>query len=288
MPNTTLAVPAPKPLTLKRRIELAFRKVGLEPLIYYYVFAKDRHKFKAANRAFQAAHPQLKLPPARLRFDVIACSHAEYYVNTGKAMATQMQEVMQKWASPDATVVCEWGCGPGRILFPLAAMDAEKKLKFIGTDMYPPSVKWAQSVQDGHTIFHLNKMNPPLPIPDNTVDFVYAVSVFTHLSEGLTQVWLKEIMRILKPGGVFWFSAHSGQKHLRDLDSAQLAALNRGEFVAIDSKHDGSQMYTGIHCPQLMKQLISSAGAELLEYQPEGNQKYQDAWIVRKSNSSGR
>lgn len=282
MTNTTLSSPTPQQLTLKKRIEMACRKVGLDPLIYYYVYAKDRHKFKEQNRTFLNAHPELKLPPSRLRFDVIACSHAEYYVTTGKTMATQMQAVMQKWAPPEASVVCEWGCGPGRILFPLAAMDSLKKFKFIGTDMFPPSIQWAQSVQDGHTTFFTNKMNPPLPIPDSSVDFVYAVSVFTHLSESLTRVWLKEIIRILKPRGVFWFSAHSGKHHQRDLDSAQLAALNRGEFVAIDSKHDGSQMYTGIHCPALMNNLITSAGAELLEYQPDGNNKYQDAWIVRK------
>jgi ubiquinone/menaquinone biosynthesis C-methylase UbiE len=282
MENTSLSAVTRKPLTLKRRIELTFRKIGLDPLIYYYVSVKDRRKFAADNRTFQAANPGLKLPPARLRFDVIACSHAEYYVTTGKAMAIQMHEVMKKWSVPKSAVICEWGCGPGRILFPLAAMDTRMESKFIGTDMYPPSIKWAQSVQDGHTTFHLNKMTPPLAIPANSVDFVYAVSVFTHLSEPLTKDWLGEIMRILKPGGIFWFSAHNGQHHRHELNPAQQAALNRGEFVAIDSKHDGSQMYTGIHCPELMKTLIAAAGAELLEYQVNGNNKYQDAWIVRK------
>lgn len=282
MENTALSPRPVKSLALKKRIEMLFRKVGLEPLIYYYVFSKDHRKHRVASRAYQVAHPELKLPPARLRFDVIACSHAEYYTTTGKAMAAQMQGVIDKWVDPQATVICEWGCGPGRILFPLAAMDTRKKRTFIGTDMYPPSIRWAQSVQDGHTTFHLNTMQPPLPLQDNTVDFVYAVSVFTHLSEPLTRAWLGEIMRILKPGGVFWFSAHSGQKHLGTLTPHQLAALARGEFVAIDSKHDGSQMYTGIHCPPLMRQWIAAAGAELLEHQPEGNQSYQDAWIVRK------
>lgn len=272
----------PKPLTLKRRIEMVLRKIGLEPLIYYYVFAKDHRKFAAADAVFLAANPQLKLPPARLRFDVIACSQAEYYTTTGKAMAAQMQGVMDKWVSPDATHVCEWGCGPGRILIPLAAMDSSKRRKFIGTDMYPPSIRWAQSVQSEPLAFHLNRMNPPLPLPDHSIDFVYAVSVFTHLSESLTQSWLGEILRVLKPGGIFWFSAHSGQKHLHELTAHQLTLLARGEFVAIDSRHDGSQMYTGIHCPALMKKMIAAAGAEVLEYQPEGNQKYQDAWIVRK------
>jgi hypothetical protein len=41
-------------------------------------------------------------------------------------------------------------------------------------------------------------------------------------------------------------------------------------------------MYTGIHCPPLMKEIIASSGAELLDYQPGGNNTFQDAWIVRK------
>jgi len=201
-------------------------------------------------------------------------------------MAMQMQGVMETWGVPKTGVVCEWGCGPGRILFPLAAMDAGKTMKFIGTDMYAPSIRWAQSIQDGHTTFHRNGMNPPLSIPDGHVDFAYAVSVFTHLSEPLTRVWFREIMRILKPGGVFWFSAHSGRHHRGDLDPMQLDALDRGEFASIHSQHDGSQMYTGIHCPELMKAIIASVGAELLDYQPEGNQNYQDAWIIRKNSGA--
>jgi len=269
-------------MTFKKLTEKVFRKIGLDPLIYHYVSMKDRKKFSSSNRIFRDSHPELKIPPARLMFDVIACSSAEYYTSTGKVMAMQIHEVMQKWMTSEVEVICEWGAGPGRILFPLANMDTSGKVKFIGTDMYPPSIQWAQSVQVEPINFYLNKMNPPLPIDDGSVDFVYAVSVFTHLSERLTRSWFTEIMRILKPGGVFWFSTHSGQHHLEELNREQVAALSHGDFVAIQSRHNGSQMYTGIHCPKLMKSIIVTAGADLLEYQAEGNQKYQDAWIVQK------
>jgi SAM-dependent methyltransferase len=268
--------------TLKRQTERVLRRIGLEPLIYHYVCRKNRRRFADNDRLFLAENPDLILPPPHLRFDVIACSSAEYYATTGKRMAEQIQSVIRQWGSPDTKIVCEWGCGPGRILFALEAMDTGKTMEFVGSDMYAPSIQWAQSVPDCRIGFHLNTMEPPLSQLDASVDFVYAVSVFTHLSDSLSRAWFREIMRILKPGGVFWFSTHSGQQHRNDLTAAQLEKLERGEFVAIHSWHNGSQMYTGIHCPALMKNIIIASGAELLEYQPGGNNTFQDAWIVRK------
>ena len=267
---------------MKRKIELILRRLGLEPAIYHYVFHKDHRRCRQSDRTFAEAHPEVVLPPPRLRFDVIACSSAEYYFKTGQKMAQQIFSVIRTWCPGTAPVVCEWGCGPGRILFSLADLDAGRDLRFIGTDAFAPSIHWAQTVPGDRISFMLNKMEPPLALPDASVDFVYAVSVFTHLSDSLTRVWFKEILRILKPGGVFWFSTHGGSFHRNDLDPASLKKLDRGEFVAIHSWHNGSQMYTGIHCPALIRTIIADSSAELLEYQPNGNQKYQDVWIIRK------
>jgi len=155
----------------------------------------------------------------------------------------------------------------------------------VGTDMYAPSIRWARSIEDGHLSFHRNRIEPPLPMPNDNVDFVYAISVFTHLSEPLTRRWFAEIMRILKDGGVFWFTTHSGTRHLALLDSGQRAARARGEFVAISSRYDGSQAYCGIHSPEWMKSLLASCKVQLLEYRAEAHQGVQDVWIVRKSGT---
>ena len=264
-------------------MERALRTIGLEPLIYYYVYAKDHARFREHDLTFIEAHPHLVLPPPRLRFDVIACSSAEYYVRTGREMAAQMESVIRRWLPERHPVICEWGCGPGRILMELARNDPGQTRRFIGTDAYAPSIRWAQSVSTHRLTFMLNQMEPPLALPAGSVDFTYAVSVFTHLSEPLTRSWFAEIIRILKPGGLFWFSTHGGTHHEAQLDATRRAALARGEFVAIPSWHNGSQMYTGIHCPALMRSIIAETGAELIEYLPDGNQNYQDAWIVRKS-----
>lgn len=267
---------------LKRKIELILRQIGLDPVIYHYVCWKNQRRFAASNRAFHAANPHLMLPPPQLRFDVIACSSAEYYFTSGQKMAAQINAVIKQWAPSDTRVVYEWGCGPGRILFPLAALDETQAIRFAGSDAFTPSIRWAQSVPNSRIAFHLNKMEPPLDLPGSSVDFVYAVSVFTHLSDKLTRSWFAEIMRILKPGGIFWFSTHSGRNHEAELTPIQREQLSRGEFVAIHSWHNGSQLYTGIHCPDLMSKVITQAGGRVLDYQPGGNNTFQDAWIVKK------
>ncbi len=50
--------------------------------------------------------------------------------------------------------------------------------------------------------FKQNRPLPPLDYRDEMFDLVYAVSVFTHLSEEFQLPWLDELKRILKPNGV--------------------------------------------------------------------------------------
>jgi len=56
-----------------------------------------------------------------------------------------------------------------------------------------------------HRLVHwriaVEKTQPPLPFPDNSFDLIYAVSVFTHLSEEHQRTWLPELRRVLRPGG---------------------------------------------------------------------------------------
>jgi ubiquinone/menaquinone biosynthesis C-methylase UbiE len=51
--------------------------------------------------------------------------------------------------------------------------------------------------------FNLIERTGRLPYPDSTFDLVYAYSVFTHLPEWVQDIWLPEIARVLRPGGVF-------------------------------------------------------------------------------------
>ena len=48
----------------------------------------------------------------------------------------------------------------------------------------------------------LSSENPPLPLPGERFDVLYAVSVLTHLDEHHQDAWLEEWRRMVKPGGL--------------------------------------------------------------------------------------
>ncbi|MBA9024630.1 glycosyltransferase involved in cell wall biosynthesis/GT2 family glycosyltransferase/SAM-dependent methyltransferase [Aminobacter ciceronei] len=51
--------------------------------------------------------------------------------------------------------------------------------------------------------FNLIQPDGSLPFESNSLDIVYAYSVFSHLPEHIQKIWLTEIARVLKPGGLF-------------------------------------------------------------------------------------
>ena len=60
----------------------------------------------------------------------------------------------------------------------------------------------------------MNDTEPPTRYPDNYFDFIYSVSVFTHLPEEMQFRWLAELARITKRKGYLILSVH-GANHFK-------------------------------------------------------------------------
>lgn len=100
--------------------------------------------------------------------------------------------------APGAEIL-DFGVGWGRILrFFLKDVDPET---LHGVDV---EAKYLQAARDTGVPGHLHQIEPfgRLPHDDNSLDLVYAYSVFTHLPEHVQDHWLPEIERVLKPGGL--------------------------------------------------------------------------------------
>ena len=98
------------------------------------------------------------------------------------------------------TAILDFGVGWGRILrFFLKDVDPET---LHGVDV---EATYLQAARDSGVPGHLHQIDPfgRLPQVDNSLDIVYAYSVFTHLPERVQDHWLPEIERVLKPGGLF-------------------------------------------------------------------------------------
>ncbi|TCH99677.1 glycosyltransferase [Roseococcus sp. SYP-B2431] len=93
----------------------------------------------------------------------------------------------------------DFGVGWGRIgRFFLRDLDPAN---LVGIDVDPEFVGLCRDMfAEGR--FLVCQPHPPVDLPDASVDFCVAYSVFSHLSQEATDGWVREFHRILKPGGM--------------------------------------------------------------------------------------
>jgi SAM-dependent methyltransferase len=94
--------------------------------------------------------------------------------------------------------VLDFGVGWGRIIrFFTREVDASG---LFGVDVDEDILAEAKQTGVGGSLAVIDKLGR-LPYPDTHFDIVYAFSVFSHLSTNSASHWLKELIRVLKPGG---------------------------------------------------------------------------------------
>jgi SAM-dependent methyltransferase len=174
--------------------------------------------------------------------------------------------------------VFDFGCGCGRVLrhFPALGISG---LKLYGDDYNPALIEWCkQNLPIGQ--FQVNGLEPPLNHSDQAFDFVYAISVFTHLTEPLQFRWLDEMARILVPGGHLLITCH-GSAFLMDLDDEQKAHFQSGQLVVKYAEHVGENVCGAYHPVQYVKEKFTYA-FDILEIVEQTNPRWQDAYLLRK------
>ena len=98
-----------------------------------------------------------------------------------------------------ASQVMDFGCAWGRIIrFWLRDIEPQN---LHGFDVEERFLSLARAHVPGPD-YRIGKPRPPLDIADNSLDLIYAFSVFSHLPRDVADAWIAEFARILKPGGI--------------------------------------------------------------------------------------
>jgi SAM-dependent methyltransferase len=120
----------------------------------------------------------------------------------GLAASTAFKELYERTGRRELSAcrkVLDFGCGWGRIMrFLLKEIDPSK---LYGIDVSDEMIAFCEKEFRWGT-FTRNDPFPPTQFPAESFDFIYALSVFSHLSEDAHRKWLEEFKRILAPGGV--------------------------------------------------------------------------------------
>lgn len=128
------------------------------------------------------------------RYDMNQLQYFEAALNRSQLSLKQFKSIL------------EFGCSYGRLTRHLFSLVPDAQIS--GCDILPKEILWSRKKYPRGR-FLVNQEKPPVSFPDAEFDFIYSYSVFTHLSEQNHLNWLKELSRILKPGGVMLHTVHS-------------------------------------------------------------------------------
>ncbi len=155
------------------------------------------------------------VPPEDIRIGVGAYKDPGRFVADGQR---NFQKLIADGLSPEDSVL-DVGCGCGR-LSPYIAQHLSPAGTYVGLDADPDAVAWCvsdlQPTFPNARFIHCDVFNAEynprgsirpidyvFPFPGNTFTYVFAESLFTHMFLADTEHYLKEIHRVLRPGGRF-------------------------------------------------------------------------------------
>lgn len=127
------------------------------------------------------------------------------------AMGQRQVEILYQLGLDGGMILYDLGCGCGRTSE--ALIQKGWSGTYLGADVMPLFIRYAKDKSPTHHFFVHRDLS--IKAEDNSLDRVVAWSVFTHLTDEEIYIYLKDILRTLKPSGqlVFSFLEHDIAKH---------------------------------------------------------------------------
>ena len=246
------------------------------------------------------------IPPPALR-GITAETDAAMFLFTGFLDVMNLVALYRQHAPalPPRPRVLDFGCGCGRMTRFLAPASWD----ISASEVNPDQVAWCRANLPGIET-RQNGSAPPLRFDDAAFDFVYSLSVFSHLSAGMMDLWLYELARVTTPGGIITATFH-GPHALRVISTsaehrasthvtreAALGILGRleAERVILVPYPDDQLSVIKVGAPaygltfvdpRWALQLCSLVGLELLSHVAGGIRGFQDILVLRRRAIGG-
>lgn len=237
---------------------------------------------KSIELSFRRSEPLsaddgLPVPPARLIVLVGGDTNARAFLLGGQDIAQTIRGMLTANGADVAQMksILDFGCGCGRVMRQWHSLSDRVALH--GTDYSRAAIQWCRRNLPFAT-FGINRLEPPLDYATNSMDLVYAFSVFTHLSAKLQLAWISELARILAPGGYLFITVH-GENFRANLTSEEQSMFDSGELVVRHAGMAGSNLCAAFH-PQRYVREVLAEHLRVIDYAPA--RLAQDAILLQK------
>ncbi|MEW8017879.1 MAG: class I SAM-dependent methyltransferase [Candidatus Thiodiazotropha endolucinida] len=253
---------------------------GLE---HFLLFGINEHRPgvpKALVEYINFQNADLKQPPSNLRARVHGTEGLQEFNKIGRLLSYILSSSFLSLAENErGNRVFDFGCGCGRVIGYLSKLFVDNH--FYGSDIDLEAITWCQENLSDICEFTTNDALPPLHFDNSYFDFVYSISVFTHLPEDMQFRWLEELKRITKKGGYLLITTHGETLAPQDV---QQVLKDSGFYYATGVGTDGLPDFyqTSFHTEQYIRHHWGSY-FEIVKFMKKGILNHQDLVICRNT-----
>lgn len=262
--------------SIRATIKNFFYRTGLvtilDRILYRFAYLKNKEK----NKAFRRKHPTLPIPPDYFLYETYRLDYEQFFQD-GELTAKEIVDAIAPLSKNDIGKILDWGCGVSRVTMHLH--------KFIGTntEIYGCDINQEMIAFDKTNFtdisFSVIPYVPPTNYSNSFFDFVYALSVFTHIEASLQKQWIEEIHRILNDEGLFLFTTH-GSSFISKLLPEEKKLLDKNGSFTKQFQKKGHRMMTTYNSKEAFAKTMQPY-FEVKEFR-QGSNGEQDFWIARK------
>jgi SAM-dependent methyltransferase len=200
-----------------------------------------------------------------------------YYFDGGNADTEKLIKLMTFFGMNDKRCrVLEFASGYGRI-----TRHFMNRYDVTACDIHPAAVEMIKSRLN--TPAYISSHAPEKLTVPGQYDFVFAISLFSHLPGATFGPWIAALLSLTKPGGYLMFTTHGpkGEKASPGLPSPGPDGIG---FIPLSEQGDldGHVYGTTTVVPDYVRQKITSLGGELVSYDEAEWWALQDQWVVRR------
>ena len=270
---------------MRARLLQFIRALGLSHTLDLLRYHWSRWRNWGKNLDFRRSHPEFPLPPDYLMYESYKLDYAAYQRSGQEAAAWIKATISPHWTgSTEGMRILDWGCGPGRVVRHLST-EFGAEGSYFGCDPNERSIEWCQAALPGID-FRESGLMPPLDYTDGSMDLIYGISIFTHLSADAHRTWVKELARVLAPGGLAMLTTH-GPIYERKLTPVERASYQQGDLIVRGKVKEGHRVFTAFQPPEYWRDLV--APYFIVEYYQAGEARSwgleQDIWVMKKPSS---
>jgi SAM-dependent methyltransferase len=158
----------------------------------------------------------------------------------------------------------DFGCGVGRLTRALSLRFRE----CWGVDISPTMVRLAQEFnQDRNNChFRLNEKDDLRQFPDDHFGFIYSSIVLQHIQRAYVERYLRDLVRVLKPGGIFVFQVP--EREISPWISKLRNRIGfRSKITRLRGRRTLDAFYMAMHCitEREVRDLLSSQPVDIVD-----------------------